>query len=350
MALRFRTRTALHLVALLPLTFAQEEEIVVTFRNEFESDVALFWESGQSRVEIARVPALGEVRQKSFVGHRFSWNVDERHEVVQVRSNFILVAPQEINVSCGELVFSVHPQWSPRGASRFLELVRAGYYDGAAVHRVVPKFLAQFGIGRDASAAAKWRGLPIRDDPSQGIAFAPGFVSFAGSGPDSRTTEIFAVMPDTPDYQLAAFGRNPWETPFATLDPARLASYDNHYGDMPPWGKGPDPQRIYRVDGYSNYLAKHFPNIQYLGTCQVGPTAKSRRLFREEDDEFAAAAEPVAARESPSTNTGRVYKDATPRTALAAYGPLVLIVLLACSMDAMRRRAKRNLRECRKGN
>lgn len=335
---------------LWPLTFGQEGEIVVTFRNEFESDVALFWEGGQSRVEVARLPARGEVHHKSFLGHRFSWNIDERHEVVEVRSNFILVAPKEIHVSCGELVLVVHPEWSPRGASRFLELVRSGYYDGVAVHRVVPKFLAQFGIGRDFSTAAKWRALPIQDDPSQGIAFAPGFVSFAGSGADSRTTEIFVVMPDTPSYQLAAFGQNPWETPFATLDPARLANYINPYGDIPPWGKGPDPQRIYRSDGYSTYLAQQFPKIQYLGTCRVGPMAPSKRHLRAEDDEFAAAGEPVAASESASESSGRVYEDATPRTALAAYGPLALIVLLACSMDAMRKRAKRLSRECRKGS
>ena len=34
-------------------------------------------------------------------------------------------------------------EWSPRGASRFLELVRAGYYDGVGFTRVVPGFLVQ---------------------------------------------------------------------------------------------------------------------------------------------------------------------------------------------------------------
>ena len=37
----------------------------------------------------------------------------------------------------------VKPYWAPRAASRFLELVRNGYYDGVAFNRVVPNFLTQ---------------------------------------------------------------------------------------------------------------------------------------------------------------------------------------------------------------
>ena len=40
--------------------------------------------------------------------------------------------------------------WSPRAASRFLELLRRGYYDGVVFHRVVPNFLTQFGIPKVA--------------------------------------------------------------------------------------------------------------------------------------------------------------------------------------------------------
>ena len=39
------------------------------------------------------------------------------------------------------------------------------------------------------------------------------------------------------------------------------------YWDMPPWGKGPDPQKIYG-EGYG-YLAHEFPEIDYLETCRV---------------------------------------------------------------------------------
>jgi len=44
-----------------------------------------------------------------------------------------------------EVRIDVFPEWSPRGAGRFLELVAARFFDGAAMTRVVPRFLTQFG-------------------------------------------------------------------------------------------------------------------------------------------------------------------------------------------------------------
>ena len=79
-------------------------------------------------------------------------------------------------------------------------------------------------------------------------------------------------MPDTPSGQLAYFGKNPWETPFAVADEASvrdvLPKLVNPYGDMPPWGKGPDPQKVYRRDGYE-YLAREFPELAYYEFCRV---------------------------------------------------------------------------------
>ena len=160
---------------------------------------------------------------------------------------------------------AVHPAWSPRGAARFLDLVTTGFFDGVALNRVVPRFLTQFGIGatrwetanpshvpmrvsmphapppsfhlihtpnhptltphpcthapthpRDHATPRenqrKWRSASIEDDPSVGQPFKPGTLAYAGSGPNSRTTEMFVVMPGTPAGQLQHFGTNPWET------------------------------------------------------------------------------------------------------------------------------------------
>ena len=37
---------------------------------------------------------------------------------------------------------------------------------------------------------------------------------------------------------------------------------------MPPWGEGPDPQRVYRDDGYE-YLRRAFPELDYARRCVV---------------------------------------------------------------------------------
>ena len=82
---------------------------------------------------------------------------------------------------------------------------------------------------------------------------------------------MFFVMPDCPTGQLRHFGTNAWETPFAqVLDAESLAVVGGFkaYGDMPPWGAGPDPQKIYPEGGY-DYLAREFPELDYLEKCEI---------------------------------------------------------------------------------
>ena len=128
----------------------------------------------------------------------------------------------------------VQPYWAPRGAIRFLELVRAGYYNGVVFNRVVPKFLIQFGIAREYEFRMEGRKYPIWDDFDIGIKFEPGYVSYAGSGHDSRATEIFIAMPGASEEQLRRFGENSWETPFGFVegDLSVLSKIYSGYGDM----------------------------------------------------------------------------------------------------------------------
>lgn len=136
----------------------------------------------------------------------------------------------------------VKPYWAPRGASHFLTLVRSKYCDGVAFNRVVPGFLTQFGVARDYNVRMEQRDVTIWDDLPLNLPFQPGFISFAGNGDDSRTTEIFVVDSDASEEQLHAFGENSWETPFAVVvgdvSTSSLSRIYAGYGDMPPWGNG----------------------------------------------------------------------------------------------------------------
>jgi hypothetical protein len=48
--------------------------------------------------------------------------------------------------SVGPLEIELRSDWSPLGVARFLELVSVGFFTDIAVFRVVPGFVAQFGI------------------------------------------------------------------------------------------------------------------------------------------------------------------------------------------------------------
>jgi peptidyl-prolyl cis-trans isomerase A (cyclophilin A) len=270
----------------------EEQSIIVTFRNELPEPVVLYWE-GENEREVQNngepIAALGgEIVTKTYPGHLFSYDYGgERHPVRIFDSSdslrVLTAGRTEIAVKCTVtsqgntvqnegLTIRVIPWWSPRGACRFLELVRLGYYNHNALTRVRPKFLTQFGISADYEMRTHWRSANIADDPVHDprIPFLPGSLSFAGSGPDSRSTEIFIVMPETPQSQLDYFGINPWETPFGFIDDVSTTPVATwySYGDMPPWGEGVDPQKVYKADGYE-YLKRDFPRLDYIETCEV---------------------------------------------------------------------------------
>ena len=46
----------------------------------------------------------------------------------------------------GPIVVEVHRDWAPRGADHFYTLVTEKFFDGVKFHRVVRRFVAQFGI------------------------------------------------------------------------------------------------------------------------------------------------------------------------------------------------------------
>ena len=125
----------------------------------------------------------------------------------------------------------------------------------------------------------RWNAATIADDhPSPRPGITRGTLSFAGGGTNSRTNQLFfAYCEGTECGQL---GEQPWETPvgelvgqasFETLDRLERA---HTYGDMPPWGQGPAPDRIAAdVDG--GYL-RSFPDLDYLKSCELVVDAQAR--------------------------------------------------------------------------
>lgn len=95
----------------------------------------------------------------------------------------------------GDVVLAIHPEWAPLGAARFLELVRANYYDGAPWFRVIPGFMAQNGISPNQTLLERWSNNRIQDDPVV-KSNARGTVSFGTSGANSRTTHFFVNYVD----------------------------------------------------------------------------------------------------------------------------------------------------------
>ena len=91
----------------------------------------------------------------------------------------------------GEFVVEVHDDWAPLGAARFHELAaEPGFFDGVRFFRTVKGFMTQFGIPGKPAVAAAWKDKKIADDPVVESNLR-GHITFATSGKDSRTTQMF---------------------------------------------------------------------------------------------------------------------------------------------------------------
>jgi peptidyl-prolyl cis-trans isomerase A (cyclophilin A) len=112
--------------------------------------------------------------------------------------------------TAGEVVIEVYPQAAPNAAKRFVDLVRAGFYDDTPVSRVVPGFVAQFGVNwRDPHK--EWKDRNFNDDPSL-FALDRGTLAFAKAGPNTNSTQVFINYGENnrlaePRFNFSAFGK-----------------------------------------------------------------------------------------------------------------------------------------------
>jgi peptidyl-prolyl cis-trans isomerase A (cyclophilin A) len=147
---------------------------------------------------------------------------------------------------------------------RFHELVRRRYFDQGRFFRVVPGFVAQFGVHRDFNIHETWRQLFILDDPPQQKNLR-GTLAFAQSGKNTRATEIFINLADNTALDQQGF------VPFAKVVEGMDAvdRFYAGYGEMRPIGKEIDPGRV--EEEANEYLVQHFPKMDYIKTVRFVP-------------------------------------------------------------------------------
>jgi cyclophilin family peptidyl-prolyl cis-trans isomerase len=161
----------------------------------------------------------------------------------------------------GDFVVKVRPDWAPHGAKRFRQLVESGFYDGCKFFRVVPGFMVQFGISGDPTVSAEWRDRTMPDDPVAQSNIR-GTVTFATSGPSSRTTQVFVNFGD--NSRLDSQGFAPFGTVVKGMDV--VDSINAEYLERP---SQPDIQAHGNV-----YLEENFPNLDGIQRATIVTDAK----------------------------------------------------------------------------
>lgn len=162
----------------------------------------------------------------------------------------------------GPFVMEVTRELAPRGADRFYNLARRGYYDGAHFFRVVPGFVVQFGLPADPAVATVWRAQRMEDDPVR-ESNRRGYVSFASAGPNTRTAQVFINLVDNVGLDRQGFA------PFARIveGMAVVDSLYAGYGDGAGFTPGPDQFRI-EAEG-APYLDREFPLLDKIVDAEV---------------------------------------------------------------------------------
>ena len=148
--------------------------------------------------------------------------------------------------------------WSPKGVDRLYQLIKNGYYQDIAIYRVVPNFVAQFGIHNDSLINASWR-KGIDDEPvlEKNEAMT---ISFARGGVKTRSNQIFINLKD--NYRLDELDYSgvkgfPVIAKVITGKEVVLKFYDG-YGDR--LGRKQDS-----INRFGNaFLLEKYPKVDYI--------------------------------------------------------------------------------------
>jgi peptidyl-prolyl cis-trans isomerase A (cyclophilin A) len=161
----------------------------------------------------------------------------------------------------GDFTVTVTRAWAPLGADRFYNLVKHHYYDGARIYRVIPGFVAQFGINAHPPVNVAWAKATIKDDPVTQKNLR-GTLTFAKTAiPNSRTTEIFINLKDNSPLDAQGFA------PFASIDEKGINVVEMFYDQYPdPAGAGEQPNM---EKGGESYFVSKFPKLDTIKSATI---------------------------------------------------------------------------------
>ncbi|HTE44858.1 MAG TPA: peptidylprolyl isomerase [Gemmatimonadaceae bacterium] len=158
--------------------------------------------------------------------------------------------------SRGTFVVEITRAWAPKGADRFHELVEAGFFDDERFFRVVPRFVAQFGLNDKPTINAQWDAKRIADD-SVTQSNKRGTIVFATEGRNTRSHQLFLNLVDNPRLDAMGFA------PIGRVIKG-MAVMDSLYSG---YGEAPDQQFIQTLG--NGYLTRTFPKLDYIKSAKI---------------------------------------------------------------------------------
>jgi peptidyl-prolyl cis-trans isomerase A (cyclophilin A) len=165
----------------------------------------------------------------------------------------------KLTTTQGDVLIQVTRAWAPLGADRFYNLVRGKFFDGAAFFRVIPGFMAQFGISPNPKVTAAWNGQNLMDEPVK-ESNKRGFLTFAKTSmPNTRGTQLFINTGD--NARLDADGFSPFGVVIEGIEVV-----DKFYSG---YGGNPDQGAISQLG--KPWIDKNMPNVDSIKFAVIVP-------------------------------------------------------------------------------
>lgn len=208
----------------------------------------------------------------------------------------------------GDFDIAVHPQWAPKGAEQFSKLVKAHFFDQSTFFRAIDGFMIQFGLPADPGKNKEFS-APLEDDPHvDSISNTPGMLTFATSGANSRTTQMFLSLVD--NGRLDSMGFTPFGEVVGGPDGDGMSvirTLYTGYGEGAPGGNGPDQSRV--TNEGASYLLADFPLLSKILSVEALESAQPEPA-EEEGSAVSSGADPVLVDCTPTHDSG-VMKSTT---------------------------------------
>jgi len=128
-----------------------------------------------------------------------------------------------IHTRKGDINMTLFASKTPKTVTNFLELAKAGYYDGLIFHRVIPDFMIQGGCpdGRGTGGP----GYNFADEFHPDLKHdSGGILSMANAGPGTNGSQFFITHTATPwlDGNHSVFGKIKSDADQSVVDDIRM--------------------------------------------------------------------------------------------------------------------------------
>ena len=164
----------------------------------------------------------------------------------------------------GSFQIEAHRQWSPKAVDRLYQLIHKGAFTNIAIYRVIPNFVAQFGMQSDTLINTKWQSYKVPDEPVI-KSNDSGTVAFARAGVNSRSNDIYINLKDNHRLDTIAYNDVKGFPVIAVVVSGMkvVQSFYNTYKEEPMEKAQPG------LSNWNNYFKANYPKLDYINKAYI---------------------------------------------------------------------------------